>query len=173
MHKFIFQLRLYLPAWKDYETILKDNPSDYYHAFCQMVYAMKCLRGEECFEVNRYDSDSTAPWEKEINAIIEKRQCDAEADWKAFGEKLSGCTIEPFDIAKYQSQYAEAGKDAKDDTFLGKFFLAAMRQKSMVTKHIYESGNLLAGFSVDYRQSGFKGIKDFRKLLSFVGGDSK
>lgn len=27
----------YLPAWGDYEEIVKDNPSDYYHAFLQMV----------------------------------------------------------------------------------------------------------------------------------------
>ena len=35
----------YLPAWGDFAEIIKDNPSDYYHAFTQMIYAMKYLRG--------------------------------------------------------------------------------------------------------------------------------
>ena len=35
----------YLPAWADYEEVVKDNPADYYCAFCQMIYALKFLRG--------------------------------------------------------------------------------------------------------------------------------
>lgn len=43
----------YLPAWGQYEEIIKDNPSDYMHAFCQMIYVIKYLRGEhEEFVVN-------------------------------------------------------------------------------------------------------------------------
>lgn len=163
----------YLPAWKNYETILKDNPADYYHAFCQMVYAMKCLRSGDSFETEHYDTDSVAAWEEEIKTILTRRQINAEADWMAFGEKLSGCPVEPFAIGKYQQAYTSVGKDAQDTTFLGQFFLAAMAQKSMVTNKIFNSGNLLAGFSVDYRQSGFKGIRDFRKLISHTGGDRK
>ena len=51
-------------------------------------------------------------------------------------------------------------EDKKDDTFLGRFILAALAQKSMVTNKIYKSGNKLAGYSVDYREKGFKGIRD-------------
>ena len=40
-----------------------------------------------------------------------------------------------------------------------------MEQKSMVTNKIFKSGNMLAGFSIDFRQKGFKGIKDFMKLV--------
>ena len=29
----------YLPAWGNYAEVLKDNPSDYYNAFCQMIFA--------------------------------------------------------------------------------------------------------------------------------------
>ena len=35
----------------------------------------------------------------------------------------------------------------------------------MVTNRIWKTGNLLAGYSVDYRQKGFRGIRDFRKLI--------
>ena len=53
----------------------------------------------------------------------------------------------------------------KDNSFLGRFILAAMAQKSMVTNKIFKSGNLLAGFSVDYAEKGFQGIRDFVKLI--------
>ena len=49
----------YLPAWGNYEEIIKDNPSDYYHAFTQMIYALKFLRGEEAaFEKEHYDLEA-------------------------------------------------------------------------------------------------------------------
>ena len=37
----------YLPAWGDYEEVVKDNPTEYYCAFCQMIRAMQYLRGEK------------------------------------------------------------------------------------------------------------------------------
>ena len=41
-----FMQYCYLPAWNEYREIRKDNPSDYWNAFCQMVYALKFLRGD-------------------------------------------------------------------------------------------------------------------------------
>ena len=159
----------YLPAWADYEEIIKDNPSDYYHAFCQMIAAMKYLRdAKPDFETGQYDLDAVRPWEKDIREILWKRQLDACADWKAFGEKLSGREIPEFDLTQYQGEYLAAAKDARDSTFLGQFFLAAMAQKSMVTHQIFASKNLLAGFSVDYLEKGFRGIGDFKKLVEFM-----
>ena len=154
----------YLPAWGNYEEIVKDNPSDYFHAFCQMVYALKCLREGHPFETDRYDAEAVWQYRKDIFNILTKRQTDACADWKALAEKISGFSVEEFDIEKYQREYMDADKADKDETFLGKFFIAAMAQKSIVTNRIFTSGNLLAGFSVDFRKKGFAGIKDFRKL---------
>ncbi len=165
----------YLPAWGDYEEIVKDNPSDYRHAFGQLICAMQYLRGaRETFEKEAYATDAFAPYSDEIDAILTKRQLEAGSctDWKAFGEKLSGQEIPDFDIAAYQDEYRAAEKDAKDETFLGRFFLAALAQKSMVTNKIYKSGNRLAGFSVDYEEKGFRGIGDYRKLVEQMkGGD--
>ena len=155
----------YLPAWGEYREIVKDNPSDYLHAFCQMVYALKYLRGEEPdFAKDTYDVEAVLPYEKQIKAIIVKRQLDACADWKALGESLSGQSIEDFDPGKYQSEYMDAPKEEKNDTFLGKYVLAALAQKSMVTNRIFASGNTLAGVSVDFKKKGFKGIKGFAAL---------
>ena len=156
----------YLPAWGNYEEILKDNPSDYHYAFYQMVYAMKFLRGAyDSFETDTYDTEVDENIQKEVERIINTRQLNSDSDWKALGEKLSGCEIEPFDVEKYQWEYAEADKNSKDDTFLGKFILAALAQKSMVTNKIYSSGSRLAGYSIDYGDKGFKGIRAFKSLV--------
>ena len=156
----------YLPAWGGYEELVKDNPADYHNAFCQMIYAMKYLRGvNETFERWHYDTEAAAPYEQELQEILNRRQLDASADWKALGEKLSGHEIEPFDLERYQAEYMNAGEDEKDGTFLGRFIRAAMAQKSMVTTAIHQSGNKLAGYSVEYDKGRRRGIKDYRVLL--------
>ena len=154
----------YLPAWGGYMEIFKDNPSDYYHAFCQMVYALSCLKTGEEFETDKYAFDAVKPWEEEIKLILEKRQLNACADWKALAEKLSGSEVEDFDAGKYQKEYAEAGDDGKEDSFLGRYIIAALAQNSMVTTRIFTSGSRLAGESVDFSKKGFRGISDFRML---------
>lgn len=156
----------YLPAWGGYEELVKDNPADYHNAFCQMIYAMKYLRGvNETFERGHYDTEAAAPYEQELQEILNRRQLDASADWKALGEKLSGHEIEPFDLERYQAEYMNAGEDEKDGTFLGRFIRAAMAQKSMVSTAIHQSGNKLAGYSVEYDKGRRRGIKDYRVLL--------
>ncbi len=156
----------YLPAWDNYRECLKDNPSDYRHAFCQMIYAMKYLRGENAvFEKNTYDEETAAPYIERIMTILTKRQGDASADWKAFGEELSGKEVPDFDVNAYVEEYKSAVPEERDDTFLGRFIIAALSQKSMVTNKIFTSGNILAGFSIDYKKKGFRGIRDYRKLV--------
>ena len=166
----------YLPAWGDYREIIKDNPSDYYYAFCQMVYAMRYLRGDfPDFEGEVYDFDTVAPYQERIGQILTKRQLNSCNDWKYFGESLSYEDVEDFDALKYQREYIEAPEGDKDNTFLGKFFLAALAQKSMVTNKIFKSGSMLAGFSIDFDEKGFAGIKDFQKLIDFwqMSGDEE
>ena len=164
----------YLPAWGNYEEIVKDNPSDYYYAFCQMVYALKYLRGlVPAFETGCYDTEAVTPLEAEIRTILAKRQIDACADWKALGEALSGQPVEDFVLDRYQAEYLQAGEAEKDGTFLGRFFLAAMAQKSMVTNKIFRSGNLLAGISVNFSEKGFRGIRDFIRLVEMKKGDGR
>ena len=163
----------YLPAWGDYEEILKDNPSDYMHAFKQMIYAMKCLRSEDKFEVETYAEEEVKPWISDLEEIILKRQIDACADWKAFAQKLSGEEVPDFDIDQFADEYKGAGKDEKDDTTLGRFILAALAQKSMVTNRIFASKNLLAGYSIDFNEKGFKGIRDYKRLVSNGGKEDE
>ena len=155
----------YLPAWGNYEEIVKDNPSDYRHAFCQMIYALKFLRGEYSeFELEKYDFDAIKDLESEIDTILRKRQLSSADDWKALGERLSGKEIEPFDVEKYQPEYINASEDDKDDTFLGKFILASLAQKSMITNKIFRSGSKLAGYSIETKRRLFRTMKDYNKL---------
>ena len=138
----------YLPAWGDYMEIEKDNPHDYNKAFSQMVYALKYLRGElDSFATDRYDADVMVRHGERIDGIIRQRRLSASDDWKRFGEELSGCAIDDFDIEKYQKEYVDAPEGKKEYTFLGRFFSGAMLHKGMVTDQIYRSKNRLAGFS--------------------------
>ncbi|MBQ7615169.1 MAG: hypothetical protein IJU77_08990 [Butyrivibrio sp.] len=139
----------YVPAWDDYKIREKNNPKDYEKAFCQMVYALKYLRGEyDAFEKDTYDTNVMEKHGERIRAIIRKRQINASEDWKQFGEELSGKTVEDFEIDKHFDEYDLVPDGMKDDTFLGKFFNAALSQKGMVSEEIFKSGNLLAGISV-------------------------
>ncbi|WP_026660330.1 DUF6765 family protein [Butyrivibrio sp. AC2005] len=139
----------YLPAWNDYKEIVKDNPSDYYKAFAQMIYAMKYIRGEiEQFEKDTYAYDVARPYEDRIKGILKRRQLIASEDWKAFGEELSGEKIEDFDFDKYKYEYMRTSIARKNKTFLGKFIIGAIAQKGMVTHEIFASKNMLAGFSL-------------------------
>lgn len=134
----------YLPAWGEYAELIKDNPSDYMKAFTQMIRAMKYIRGEvETFAKDEYDMEAAMPHKDRIRGIIEKRQIIASKDWKAFGEDLSGQTIEDHRIDKYFDEYT--GSSSKDETFIGKFTKGAIAHKGMVISEIYKSGNKLAG----------------------------
>jgi len=171
---YCFMRYRYVPAWNDYEEVLKDNPAEYYKAFCQMVYAMKCLRGESGpFAVDTYDTDAVASYEKDIREILEKRQPASGAieDWTALGERICGRAAEPFDQERHVQEYLDAPADGKDDTYLGKFILAALAQKGMVVNRVWASGNPLAGRSIESEAESSRGIKDFLPLIGYLRGD--
>ncbi|MBR3642882.1 MAG: hypothetical protein IKN57_05175, partial [Parasporobacterium sp.] len=132
----------YMPAWNEYRIIVKDNPDDYLHAFCQMIHALKFLRGDvKTFETGLYDFDAIKGYEERIGRILRKRQLIASKDWKVFGEELSGETIEEFDLDKYQEAYVNAPREEKSDTYLGQFFEGAIAQKEMVCDQIHRARN--------------------------------
>ncbi len=163
-----FARYVYMPAWGDYKQVIKDNPKEYYNAFCQMVYALKYLRGEVGeFETGVYDYEAAEPYGPRIKEILEKRQLDACGDWKAFLKENWDVVPGDFDTHAAEKEYTDAPDSKKDDTAIGRFVLAALAQKSMVSGRIFRSGNLLAGFSADPDKG--KGIKDFMKLKDYLG----
>ena len=168
----------YAPSWGNYEEILKDNPSDYYHAFTQMVYALKYLRGTgeaDAFELETYDTAAVAELEERLRTMLETRQSeeDTRAEWRALGEELSGHEIPDFDLDAYRNEYIEAPDDTKDETFLGQFILAALAQKSLLVSRMHASGNPLAGRPLDLEHSFNIGAKNVRAIESYLQeGDS-
>ena len=142
----------YLPAWGDYEEVIKDNPAEYLCAFAQMVYALKWFRtGDTPFLPDTYDWDAVAPIREQVDAILRKRQLLACADWKSLGQSLSGTVIPDFSEAAYEEEYLSSPLSAKGQTAPGQFIHAALAQKSMVSRKIFESGNLAAGIFLDRR----------------------
>ena len=140
----------YLPAWGDYEEVIKDNPAEYLQAFAQMVYALKWFReGTGAFPLNTYDWEAVAPIREETEAILRKRQLLSCEDWKSLGQRLSGKTIPDFSEAAYEAEYLAAPAEARAQTAPGRFIHAALAQKSMVSRKIFESGNLAAGIILD------------------------
>ena len=134
----------YLPMWGEYKEIIKDNPSDYLKAFTQMIYAMKYIRGDiSVFKVNEYDEQTIRLYLDRIKRIIEKRQIEASADWKTFGEELSKEKIDDFIIDKYFDEYT--GSSKKEDTFIERFTKGAIAHKGMVIEAIQKSNNRFAG----------------------------
>lgn len=165
----------YLPAWGDYEEIVKDNPDDYWHAFLQMIYALQYLHGTlPVFETGRYAEAEAEPFREQVMQILEKRQTDACADWKAFAETLSGHTVPDFDIEKYQAEYLDPAVYDKSGTFLGRFIRAAQEQKKMVTEKIFRSGSMLAGFPLSISEMRGKGsLQKYFRVVRTYGRDGK
>lgn len=137
----------YMPAWgRSEEMILKDNPSDYMHAFTQMIYALRFLRGEqEVFEKDTYDFQAISELKNQIQTILKTRRRHASEEWWELGETIIGKKADIFDLNRYCEEYLKAREDQKESTFLGKFINAAIAQKYMVSEKIYESRNRLAG----------------------------
>jgi len=156
----------YMPAWGDYEEFIKDNPKDYMKAFCQMVCALKYIMEEsDTFEPGQYEPENIAEYRERIEGILKKRQINASADWKEFARELSGEEIEDFNLDKYQDEYMTAEGSKKDETFLGLFIKAAIDHKVMVTDEIFRSGNMLAGYSLEYYENGFRSVKSYMEYL--------
>ena len=142
---FSFIRYAYLPAWGDYREIIKDNPSDFYHAFGQMIYAMKTLREKKDFQVKTYDFEAFQAYEEEVKTILNTRSVDSDLGWKTLGEKLSGKTIPDFDMDAFRPEYTDSSESERENTVLGRFIKAAIRHKEMVIRRVAESGNSLAG----------------------------
>ena len=125
----------YMPAWNDYRIVIKDNPADYLNAFCQMITALKYLRGDmETFDAGIYDYEAIEAYGDRINGILTKRCLIASDEWRQFAQELTGREMEDFDPGKYKGEYTETAD--KESTFLGQFINAALRHKSMVSTEI-------------------------------------
>ncbi len=166
---------VYLPAWGDYKEIYKDNQHDYLFAFAQMVYAMQYLNDLlPSFEKDTYAWDSIEPFREEIERIISVRRVDDSEDWKALGESITGSEIRPFDLMQYQKEFISAPDDRKyTDTYLGRFFTAALAQKAMVISRVAATGSKLMGIAADDAAKSFREIGGYRKTAGNLKGSNR
>ena len=165
----------YRPAWMRGDFVIKDNPSEYWHAFCQMVTAMQYLNGTiPEFNLDTYAEDTCAEWKDEIMKCICKRQEDGCSDWESLATKLSGKEIPPYNRDAHNQEYLIS--KGGFDTFLGRYFIAAKRHKEMVADAVRKSGNPLCGkwnsiFPYDSR-SERKNVNKFKRFLAQKNAES-
>lgn len=152
----------YLPAWGDYNFIIKDNPSDYFNAFAQMVEALRFLKDEkDSFSLNSYDP--LDKYKEKLKTILHTRKESLEEEWKQFAYELSKVKIDEFNVDLYANEYIKTKN--KEETLFNNFIYHALKQKSMVVNRIYKSNNHLAGYSIEYNGGSFVGLKDYWKLI--------
>lgn len=127
---------MYKPVWKNGEEVIKDNPTEYMNAFCQMIRAMQYIRGDvDTFNVGEYAKLGNAT-EIAVNKILTTRKLNTEDEWKTFicdwlpMEAGQAQSIEEFDKYKCVREY-EAAED-KNNTSLNQFLTAARRHRIFV-----------------------------------------
>ena len=151
-----------MPAWGNYNFVIKDNPSSFLNAFAQMVEALRFLKGDKkVFKLNSYDP--LLLYKEKITTILTTSKESVEEEWKKFAYELSRVKIEDFNVDKYTEEYIHAIN--KEETNFNNFIYHALKQKSMVVNRIYKSKNHLAGYSIEYNGGSLKGLKDYWKLI--------
>jgi hypothetical protein len=78
-------------------TIERDNSRDFLLAFRQMVYALKCIRNNEIFQIETYDSLAECGGDTEIKAILTQRTTDSSESWNNLIERSFGFRVPPYD----------------------------------------------------------------------------
>ncbi|HHN8252279.1 DUF6765 family protein [Clostridioides difficile] len=76
-----------LSSTDDKVKIEKNNQDDFFKAFCQMVYALKCIKNGNDFSINQYDN-LTENQKTEVTKVITTRKDDQfrsmEKSYKSF-----------------------------------------------------------------------------------------
>ncbi|MCD7836904.1 MAG: hypothetical protein LUG83_09725 [Lachnospiraceae bacterium] len=123
----------YVPEWNGRVRLIKDNPTDYMKAFCQMIYAMQYIRGDvDNFETGVYAKLGNVT-EEQIKGIINTRKADTSEEWEnyianeAFRDDEEAGGIEKFDL-----------ENCKTGNYLNEFFDAAREHKRFVVDVVGE-----------------------------------
>lgn len=132
----------YVPAWNNGAEVIKDNPGYFMNAFCQMITAMRYIRGAaEEFRLDDY-ADSGQDTRDRIQSVICTRKADTSEEWKDFilhylsFEDEAGGGIEEFRKETCAEEYLAAGN--KSTTSLYKFLKAAKDHEEFVTNVVGE-----------------------------------
>lgn len=156
------------PNWSK-QKIIKNNPSDYFLAFSQMVYAMECIRNNINFEVNRYAKITESNKNVIVN-ILTNEKYDQTQIWKnnipdikdSSGDRL----IVPSDYNpdKWLNEYRSS---PSKNTHYYKFNKAAYEQLSFVLQYLDDNDVFLIDDFPRERIFTFL-IKDSQKSEHYV-----
>lgn len=153
------------PQWSS-EKIVKDNSRDFYTAFCQMVYAMKCIKEKTPFKLDKY-YDLDEYYSDIIYEILNTKKDDQCEVWKDNLLKLTGFKLEDYNPDIWIKEY-KASSYSKDTHYYN-FNIAASNHLEFVLKVLDE--NDVCIYNDDVRLAKFK-IKDSQgKYISLSDED--
>jgi len=133
------------PRWSD-EKIKKDNTEDFLKSFCQMIYAMKCIRNNEEFEIGKYQKLSDNNELLILKNIFEIDEEDQSKYWKNNIIKIEGLENnegikekleipEDYDESKWLNEYDD-NSQTKEEFSYYKFNKAAADHLKFVKSNL-------------------------------------
>lgn len=126
------------PHWAT-EEIKKVNCEDFLKAFCQMVYALKCIKENKEFEIEKYDKLSENN-ERIIKKILITKNHDQSGTWKKFISEIKDKDDKSLEVpVDYNSDIwlNEYKKNPLDESSYYKFNKAAVDHLNFVLGELY------------------------------------
>ncbi|WP_131009589.1 DUF6765 family protein, partial [Clostridioides difficile] len=124
-----------LSSTDDKVKIEKNNQDDFFKAFCQMVYALKCIKNGNDFSINQYDN-LTENQKTEVTKVITTRKDDQSEAWKKAIKALGYNSLENFDKNKWKNEFIKSANKEKTDYYY--FNLVAKKHVDYVTDFLEE-----------------------------------
>lgn len=134
-----FMYYVYKPKWSN-QCIIKNNPEEFLLAFCQLVYAMNCIREQLYFRRNVYahidaelEADLRAVWSNE-----EYKASEAAGLWKPLIDKFypgeGSAYLSDFDKDEWKKEAEDAAE--KEKTHYYYFNYSAVQHKRFVMSYL-------------------------------------
>ncbi|MBG0161436.1 hypothetical protein I4O70_12780 [Clostridioides difficile] len=140
----------YVPNWSstdDKVKIEKNNQDNFFKAFCQMVYALKCIKNGNDFNINQYDN-LTAQQKTEVSKVIATRKNDQSEAWKKAIKVLGYSSLEKFDKNKWKNEFEKFSNKKKINYYY--FNLVAKKHIDYVNNFLEENRLKLDGMCSEY-----------------------
>lgn len=132
----------YIPEWKSKSgnpSVEKNNPSDFYKAFAQMIYALKCIRSSKEFSLDQYDSmQDYQQYEADYQSALTAPQTDASLSWLNLSKKVMGKMPYTYDRNYFTNEFLEA--QDRSQTLYYKFSVAARDHYLLVEDYLKQYG---------------------------------
>ena len=140
------------------EALMHKNFNTIWTADKRYELVAQVLAGNSCREVafsNGINPGQLYQWVRKYKELgynglesLKKGRPIKEPEMKKNVEPRPLSESEREELIRLRAEVEYMKAENKSETFLGKFFNATIAQKSMVTQRIYESGNMLAGYSL-------------------------